>query len=152
MGGTGSLVRLTGEPGIGKSSVGREVAARAAAAGMHVVSGRCWEGGGAAPYWPWVQVFRGLGTPFEDLLREDGGDSQQRRFHLFDAAARALTTNAVKQPLVVFLDDLHAADLPSLLLLLFLLRQVSSSPLFVLGTSREVGRLMQISRRVAESR
>ena len=44
----------------------------------------------------------------------------------------------MKQPLVVFLDDLHAADLPSLLLLLFVSRLVSTSPLFVLGTSREV--------------
>ncbi len=137
--GRGSLVLVTGEPGIGKSSVGREVAARAGIAGMAVLSGRCWEGGGAAPYWPWVQVFRGLGaTPFEELAREDGGDSQQRRFQLFDAATRALTTGATKQPLLVFLDDLHAADLASVLLLLFLSRQISASRLFVLGTFRDV--------------
>ncbi|HET6281849.1 MAG TPA: AAA family ATPase [Polyangia bacterium] len=137
--GNGSLALLTGEPGIGKSSIGREVGIRATTAGMHLLSGRCWEGGGAAPYWPWTQVFQQLGsTPFDELLRKDGGDSQQQRFQLFDAAARALAARAGEQPLVVFLDDLHAADLPSLLLLLFVSRQVSASPLFVLGTSRDV--------------
>jgi hypothetical protein len=137
--GSGSLVLLTGEPGIGKSSLGREAAIRASAAGMRVLSGRCWEGGGAAPYWPWIQIFRDLGaTPFEALVRDEGGDSQQKRFQLFDAAARVLTGAAVQQPTVVFLDDLHAADLPSLLLLLFLSRQVSAWPLFVLGASREL--------------
>ena len=87
--GNGSLVLLTGEPGIGKSSLGREAVARASVEGMRVLSGRCWEGGGAAPYWPWIQIFRDLGaTPFEALVREEGGDSQHKRFHLFDAAAR----------------------------------------------------------------
>ncbi len=95
---------------------------------MPVLAGRCWEGGGGAPYWPWVQIFRSLGdAPFEELLREEGGDSAQRRFHLFDAATRALTARAAREPLLVFLDDLHAADLPSLSLLLFLARQAAAS-------------------------
>jgi tetratricopeptide (TPR) repeat protein len=137
--GQGTLLLLTGEPGIGKSSLAREAGVRATQAGMRVVAGRCWEGGGAAPYWPWVQIFRGLGdAPFEDLIREEGGDSAQRRFQLFDAATRALTARAAREPLLLFLDDLHAADLPSLSLLLFLARQVAASGLLVLGTSREV--------------
>ena len=27
---------------------------------LRVLWGRCWEHGGAPPYWPWVQVLRGL--------------------------------------------------------------------------------------------
>jgi tetratricopeptide (TPR) repeat protein len=68
----------------------------------------------------------------------EGGDSTQRRFHLFDEATRALTASAARHPLLVFLDDLHAADLPSLSMLLFLARQTPTSGLVVLGTSREV--------------
>ena len=107
---------------------------------MRVLSGRCWEGGGAAPYWPWIQIFRDLGaTPFEALVREEGGDSQHKRFHLFDAAARVLTeAAAVVQPTLIFLDDLHAADLPSLLLLLFVSRQAPGWPLCLLGAAREM--------------
>ena len=137
--GNGSLVLLTGEPGIGKSSLGREAVARASAEGMRVLSGRCWEGGGAAPYWPWIQIFRDLGaTPFEALVREEGGDSEHKRFHLFDAAARVLTAAAAAQPTLIFLDDLHAADLPSLLLLLFVSRQAQGWPLCLLGAAREI--------------
>ena len=137
--GRGSFVLLKGEPGIGKSSLGRELSLRAHQAGMRVISGRCWEGGGAAPYWPWLQVFRELGsTPFEELARGSGGDSQQNRFQLFDAASRLLTQSAAQQPLCLFLDDLHAADLPSLLLLLFVARQLATAPLLVVATSREL--------------
>lgn len=136
--GDGSLVLVTGEPGIGKSAFGREVALRAAAAGMRVLAGRCWESGGAAPYWPWIQIFRSLGTtPFEAHARADGGDALQQRFQLFDAAARALTRAAETQPLFLSIDDIHAADLPSLLLLLFIGRQVAGGPLFILATARE---------------
>ena len=46
---SGSLVLLTGEPGIGKSSIAREIGVRATTAGMRVLSGCCWKGGGAAP-------------------------------------------------------------------------------------------------------
>ena len=137
--GRGSLVLLKGEPGIGKSSLGRVVSLRAHQAGMRVISGRCWEGGGAAPYWPWLQVFRELGaTPFEELTRDSGGDSQQNRFQLFDAASRLLTQSAAEKPLCLFLDDLHAADLPSLLLLRFVARHLATVPLLLMATSREV--------------
>jgi hypothetical protein len=137
--GLGSVVLVTGEPGIGKSSLGRELALRAVASGMRVAAGRCWEAGGAPAYWPWVQVFRELGsTPFDGLVRAEAGDSRERRFQLFEAATRALTSVAAEQPLLVFLDDLHAADLPTLLLLSFLSRQLAGSPLVVLGTSRDV--------------
>src|SRR5262245_23440816 len=133
-----SLVLLTGEAGIGKSSMGRALAARARAEGMRVVSAGCWESGGAPAYWPWLQIFEQLdATPFDVLGRDDGGDPEQRRFQLFRAATRVLVESAAARPLLVFLDDLHAADLPSLLLLLFVSRHAGSWPLSLLTTSRE---------------
>jgi hypothetical protein len=137
--GNGSLLLLSGEAGIGKSSIAHELASRAQASGVRVVWGRCWEAGGAMPYWPWVQVFRALGNnPFERVTHEQAADSQQERFRLLDTAMRELIACARKQPLAILLDDLHAADLPSLLLLLFLARQLSAAPLFVLGAARTV--------------
>ena len=47
-----------GEPGIGKSRLAEELASRARANGAEIHWGRCWEEGGAPPYWPWVQVLR----------------------------------------------------------------------------------------------
>src|SRR5258708_8436182 len=52
------LFLIHGEPGIGKTRLADEVASRAKATGLQVLWGRCWEGGGAPAYWPWIQVIR----------------------------------------------------------------------------------------------
>lgn len=49
---------VTGEPGIGKTRLAEEVAARAEAAGTRVLWGRAFDGEGAPPFWPWIQVLR----------------------------------------------------------------------------------------------
>ncbi|MEA2404670.1 MAG: hypothetical protein QOE08_1317, partial [Thermoleophilaceae bacterium] len=56
--GAGATVLVGGEPGIGKSRLAEELAARARKRHSRVLVGRCWEAGGAPPYWPWVQVLR----------------------------------------------------------------------------------------------
>ncbi len=56
--GHGQLVLLAGEPGIGKTRIAAELAARAGARGATVCWGRCWEGEGAPAFWPWVQLVR----------------------------------------------------------------------------------------------
>src|SRR5690348_10264328 len=58
--GQGRLFLISGEPGIGKTRLAEEVATDATSRGMRVVWGRCWEGGGAPAYWPWVQILRAL--------------------------------------------------------------------------------------------
>src|SRR5919198_3182902 len=61
----GALFLLSGEPGIGKTRLVDEFAARAAERGARVVSGRCWEFGGAPAYWPWMQCLRALAQEAE---------------------------------------------------------------------------------------
>lgn len=56
--GDGRLVMLAGEPGIGKTRIAQELAAVAEGRGVRVLWGRCYEGGGAPPYWPWAQAIR----------------------------------------------------------------------------------------------
>src|SRR5690606_25665778 len=60
MTGQGRLLLLTGEPGIGKTMMAEQLAARAQQRGVRGLWGRCWEGGGAPAYWPWTQVLRSL--------------------------------------------------------------------------------------------
>ena len=84
VGGRGGVVLLAGEPGIGKTRLAEELAARAMARGAVVLWGRCWEGAGAPAFWPWVQVIRGyLQGQAEDLvsLRHDlgAGAADQKR-------------------------------------------------------------------------
>src|SRR5688572_14749185 len=52
------LYLVAGEPGIGKSRLIEEFGRHAAARDATVLWGRCWEAGGAPPYWPWVQSLR----------------------------------------------------------------------------------------------
>lgn len=163
-GGRGCLFLIAGEPGIGKTRLAEEVAAGHAAA----VWGRCWEGGGAPAFWPWIQVFRRLADLFDpstlraaigdaagpvaslapEFVARAGGDitpsphhaldSEQDRFLLFDAACGVLRRLAEQRPLLLLFDDLHAADESSLLLIEFLSRELRNSHLAVVGTYREI--------------
>ena len=56
--GQGKLLMLVGEPGIGKTRTAQEMTSHAEDLGILVLWGRCYEGEGAPPYWPWVQPLR----------------------------------------------------------------------------------------------
>ncbi len=138
--GRGRLILFTGEPGIGKSRVLEQVAAEAAARGAVVAWGRCWEAGGAPAYWPWVQIFRYLEMdqdPFAGAAADVALGAAEARFAAFDRAVLALKMAAARRPLAIALDDLHAADAPSLLLLLLLARELPRAPVLVMGAYRD---------------
>lgn len=54
--GQGGVVLLTGEPGIGKTRMAEELAWLANQMQAQVLWGRCYEGGSAPAFWPWVQI------------------------------------------------------------------------------------------------
>ncbi len=142
--GRGRLFLLVGEPGIGKSRLAEELIQQAHARRARVLVGRCWEASGAPAYWPWVQALRGHAedAPPElaALLRGEpvAAESESARFRLFDATARFSAQLSRERPLLLFLDDLHAADEPSLLLLRFLARELASMRLLMVGACRDV--------------
>lgn len=159
--GRGGVWLLTGEAGIGKTRLAEEVAALALERDVDCHWGRCWEGGGAPSFWPWIQVLRGLLRRRPNLTEAAGSeaaraligtlvpehvetaddvpklDPEQQRFRLFDAVASILFAAAADAPQVVLLEDLHAADASSVQLLDFVARQIDSAPLFVLATYRD---------------
>ena len=67
--GQGRLVMLAGEPGIGKTRVAQESTGAAESQGMRVFWGRCYEGLGAPPFWPWVRWTQSA-TPLWDANRD----------------------------------------------------------------------------------
>ena len=163
--GAGRLFLLAGDPGIGKSRLAYEAAARARDRGFKVVWGRCWEAGGAPAYWPWMQALRALirGVASKELLPQLGAGApfvaqivaevaeilpdvrppppmaaEAARFRLFDAVAAFLRNAGAGQPLMVVLDDLHAADAPSILLLRFVARELGEARVLVLGAYRDM--------------
>lgn len=142
-GGQTSTLVFVGEPGIGKSRLAIEAAARAGAEGVTVLWGRGWEAGGAPPYWPWRQLCESLPRegPINQLWGrrgESATDPDAARFELFDAVAHALSAAARRTPLLCILDDLHTADVPSLELLAFATRHLRATPLVWLLTWRDV--------------
>ncbi|GAA0725401.1 hypothetical protein GCM10010199_35890 [Dactylosporangium roseum] len=178
----GRVVTVTGEAGIGKTSLAAAAADRAAAAGIPVVWGRCPDLGQAPPFWLWTQVVRGLlalpGAAGHDapaalagfaVATPGGGESGRAgsapglpgggeggrigsapglpggadgvpdpvaRFRTYEAVADLVRAAAAPAGLVVVLDDLHAADADSLLLLRFLATGLPRGRTLVIGTLR----------------
>src|SRR4029077_5421354 len=72
--GSGRVVLLVGDPGIGKTRLTEEFSVRAREAGIEGLGGRCFEGPGAPAFWPGMQVVDadgGAGTD-ETLAAELG--------------------------------------------------------------------------------
>jgi DNA-binding SARP family transcriptional activator len=124
--GRGRLFLVVGPPSAGKTHLADEVASRAKSRGAAVRWGRGWDGGDAPPYWPWRQAIR-------DLPQDDGED----RFAFFSTVADVLRAEAAKQPLMLVLDDLQAADEGSLVLLEFVASEVAEMPMLILGVARD---------------
>lgn len=65
--------------------------------------------------------------------------SEAERFRLFDGVTSAVRSAATSQPLVLAFDDLHWADVPSLLCLQLLAQEIDSAAVLVLGTFHDAG-------------
>jgi DNA-binding winged helix-turn-helix (wHTH) protein/tetratricopeptide (TPR) repeat protein len=163
LGGAGGVVLVSGEPGIGKTRLAHELAARAQSRGVAVWWGRGFEAEEAPPYGLWRQVLGAfaalrssrrlraelgpeapeLAASFPELAAGLGElpapaqlDPAQSRYRLFESTARFLARAAHAQPWLVLLDDLHAADLPSLLLLRHLGHELGALRVLVVATLR----------------
>ncbi|MGN6564786.1 MAG: ATP-binding protein [Thermomicrobiales bacterium] len=141
--GRGALVLISGEAGIGKTSLAEWALAEAAAQGALVLVGRCYDLSETPPYGPWREALAhvphnaGL-LPPPDLGGEGQVASQGTLFAQLRAYVAAL---AARCPLVLLLDDLHWADPASLDLLRVLARDLAALPVLLLAAYRadEIG-------------
>jgi tetratricopeptide (TPR) repeat protein len=163
LGGAGRLVFVTGEPGIGKTRLVREVALRAAARGAVVAAARCDEALRSVAYAPVSEALGALHAAAPRTLRDtvlqrwpllcrllpeqenetsgseqglgrDGGPEDEPR--LWRQALGFLTALAALRPVVVLFDDLHWADKASLRLLGHLAWKVRGTRVLLLGAYR----------------
>ena len=157
--GRGALVLIRGEAGIGKTTLAARAADRAAARGIATRFGAAWLEGGAPAFWPWVQLLDALarGLDGDELQRLAGDaapalatisstlaarlpataarpgaqDPATARFALLAAVAGFWLRAADRAPLLLALEDLHWADVASVLLLAHLGSELADHPLVV---------------------
>ncbi|MBB4930091.1 hypothetical protein F4561_000911 [Lipingzhangella halophila] len=155
----GGLVLVTGEAGIGKTTLVASVADEARNREALVVSGTAWDRDSVPGYWPWMQVIRNLertataeewatasasaGEALSFLLGEGRHPASPEitddaTFRLHDAVTTLLVTASRSRPVVVVLDDLHWADAASIRLLAFLTQHTWFEQVLVVGTYRDV--------------
>ena len=165
--GTGQLVLLVGEPGVGKTRLAQEVLQAARGQGFGGIIGRCYAPQATVPYYPFLEALAravaaapqslrsGLPLEWPEVARlipaqrlglpragstpalEGGGSIGDQQQRLFWQITGFLQALAAEQPLALLLDDLHWADGASLELLLHLARQTRDWPILLLGTYRE---------------
>ncbi len=161
--GSVEIVLLSGEPGIGKTSLAVEQAALAITEGAVVLFGRCDEES-LVPFQPFVEAIGDhIAVAQPDALRRQLGDlardlallvpalgrvlpevadvgptgAENERYRLFEAVPSALAAIGGQAPVLLVLDDLHWADRPTLQLLQHLIRRRGAHPLLVVGTYRD---------------
>jgi len=147
-----SWVVVSGEPGIGKTRLLGELADRAAARRHPVFVGRGAELERELPFAVWIDALddhvgdlgeRRLETLIGERVPElarvlpsastdaGGGGLQDERFHAYRAVRALLAQLAIRQPLLLVLDDVHWADDASLELIAHLLRRPPPGPLLI---------------------
>ncbi|HEY8984572.1 MAG TPA: AAA family ATPase [Streptomyces sp.] len=150
--GHAQVVLVSGEAGIGKSSLLHAALRQLPAQGWLVGSGQCPETDGAPPGRAWFDLLPGLAedappgphadelapllTPGTSSGPEQPDGSPARRFRLHRALLGWLRDASARQPLAIVLDDLHRGDQESIELFLLCAEQLRDAPLLLIGAYR----------------
>ena len=156
---------IAGEPGIGKTRIVDELMAESQRRGIMALLGRCSESEGSLPYLPFVEILEAVihSLPPEALWRALGDEAaevarlvpeirglfpkvpgplelplQQQRRNLFNSVGSVLERVGGGRALLLVIEDLHGADVPTLLLLEHLADRLPVLPALIVGTYRDV--------------
>ncbi len=157
--GEGSLVFITGQGGIGKTRLIRELRGSARAKGCQWLEGRL-EKAGSQPYKAWTEIVRrclaeqgasieSLAGPYQRVLGKivpeisaeletsepKASDPESERFRLFEGLTQFVIQASHQSALVLFLDDLQWA--PSIELLHHLARNIGNQRVLMLVAYRD---------------
>jgi DNA-binding SARP family transcriptional activator/tetratricopeptide (TPR) repeat protein len=160
--GQGQVLVLTGEAGIGKTSLLAELAYRVGAAGGRMAIGAGLDVGGETPFAAWLELARALvmtvspvpagaswPTELSRLSHELGvrlGRTEQppavaapelERLRVFESVLRLVEWSCADRPALIALDDAHRADRASLRLTAHIGRRLTGLPVLLVLTRRD---------------
>jgi DNA-binding SARP family transcriptional activator/tetratricopeptide (TPR) repeat protein len=160
--GAGQVVLLTGEAGIGKTSVLGELSHRVGIAGGRTAIGAGVDVGGETPFAAWLELAKSLVTtvsrvpagaswPIElnrlapelgaRLGRPDPPPAvtapELERLRIFESVLRLVEWACVDRPTLIALDDAHRVDSASLRLTAHVGRRIGQLPLLLVLTRRD---------------
>jgi len=163
--GSGSLILLLGDPGVGKTRLAEEALAMARRLGCQTLAGRCYEQPGTPALIPYTEVLEEasrvmpaaafwqamkpsapelaklmpeLHRLFPDMPPPLDLPPELRQRYLFTNVREFLTRSSRLTPLAIFIDDLQWADEPTLQLTQHLAQQIANLPIVVIVAYREV--------------
>ncbi len=161
--GKGCFLAISGEPGIGKTRLAQAATIAAKKKGFHVSWGQCHDGQYIPPYWPWKQLLRdtlgllpqrasaqsrGILNALSEIVASAPRDhsrtpempkpiSQKARLKILESATLLVRMISENDPVLLVLDNLHCADVPSLQLLQVMSSETSGCPVVIIGSYRE---------------
>jgi diguanylate cyclase (GGDEF)-like protein/putative nucleotidyltransferase with HDIG domain len=154
---------LSGEAGVGKTTLLRQLAPEIRLRGGTLVVGRCHEADVKAPYGPWTEIIesiRAAGTmparewrelprlvPALGEIPAENGSQAGTKYALLDEIAEYIRESASATPLVILLDDMQWADSASWDALEHLLSRIDSDRIMVCLTIRAEDALGEVVRR-----
>src|SRR5205814_2282930 len=127
--GDGRIVVVSGEAGIGKSTLIARLGELAAQTDVKPVWGRAWEFADAPAYFPLWPCFAALGVSASAIQHTSP-------FAQWETVLSALSAAAHERPCLWLLEDLHAADLQTLDLLTFLAQPLRVLKALIVVTTR----------------
>jgi DNA-binding SARP family transcriptional activator/tetratricopeptide (TPR) repeat protein len=157
--GSGTAVAISGDGGMGKTRLAREILGAAAADGALTATAVAGGPGAAAPFALWSELLDDLiaqADPMpESLLRGDGDwdtplaairtgvpapatEPGLDRIRFFEATVALLSWAARDRPLALALEDLHAADRSSLELVAYAGRRITRQRVLLVLTRRRL--------------
>jgi DNA-binding winged helix-turn-helix (wHTH) protein/tetratricopeptide (TPR) repeat protein len=159
--GSGRILLLAGEAGIGKTRTAELLASRARRAGARVVAGIGPPDPAGTPA-GWAQLLRSLAASVPGVVAElqpgsraalarvvpeidsdleprleRARSEEAERFAFFHSVRSFLLAAARSRPLALFLEDLHAAEAASIALLEFVGQSIGDQPVAIVVTCRE---------------
>ncbi len=164
--GRGQVALLWGEAGVGKSRLVAETKTYAASQGFLLLQGNCFQADRAFPYAPFLDLLRSCFSSSSPLTRHNdltsfakefsrflpdvaplipehtplvvpsSLDPEQEQRRLFALLLHFFTQQAIRQPLLFIVEDLHWSDESSLELMLYLARGCRHLPILFVLTYR----------------